>query len=133
MRSDTAIAKLLTPEELELAEKRRELTQLETTLADAELELATLQAELRAFERHYLSTVGRRYAELDEWEAKIAAALAQRDPKNDDLRRRAERARETAEDFCRDLLLLPLLTFQINEIILPPRCSGEQPNCVNPK
>ena len=96
MPSETAISKLLTPEELELDEKRRELAQLETNLADAELELATLKADLRAFERHYLQTVGRRYAELDEWEAKIAAAMAEREPKNDDLRQRAERARETA-------------------------------------
>jgi hypothetical protein len=89
-------SKLLTPEELELDLKKLELSQLETQLADAELELATARADLRAFEQHYLQVVGRRYAELDEWESLIANALAREKPDNDDLRQRAERAQETA-------------------------------------
>lgn len=97
LRQETGLSKLLTPEEIELQQKKIELAQLENQLADAELELATSRAELRAFEQHYLEIVGRRYAELDEWEAKIAAALAAQEPKNEDLQKRAERARETAK------------------------------------
>ena len=45
-------------------------------LAQRELDLLTLQAELNEFESLYLRLVGVKYAELDEIEARIAAAEA---------------------------------------------------------
>ena len=57
-------AQWLNPEDEELARKTATLADLQTQLADRELELASLQADLAHFERRYLQTVGRRYAEL---------------------------------------------------------------------
>lgn len=67
----TDLIQAQTPEEKELARKLAELTVLESDLAQRELDLATLQAELHVFERRYLHIVGVRYAELDEINAKI--------------------------------------------------------------
>ena len=79
------------PEEQELARKREEQAALEAELADRELRAANLRAELGAFERQYLHFVGSRYAELDEWKARIAERLAQEQPGN-------ERAQQAARD-----------------------------------
>lgn len=59
------------PEAQELQRRQAELTDLETRLAERELELATLQAELHAFEHQYLQTVGMRQQELQRIEAQI--------------------------------------------------------------
>jgi hypothetical protein len=72
------IVKRLTPEEEELAAKREELARLEAELADRELALASLKAELAAFEGLYLRRVGALYAELDEWNARLAERRAER-------------------------------------------------------
>ena len=71
-----------TPEERELERKKAELASLEADLVQRELGLATLRAELRAFEARYISTVGILYADLDEIEAKIAEAQARLSPKD---------------------------------------------------
>jgi hypothetical protein len=63
---------LSSPEADELEKKRVELAELESQLADRELELAALRLEFSIFQKDYLRTVGRRYAELDEIEAKLA-------------------------------------------------------------
>lgn len=65
-----------TPEEQELARKEARLADLEATLLDRELELATLQAELDGFDRRYFDEVGCRMVLLDKIEARIARALA---------------------------------------------------------
>jgi len=95
------LATFRSPEEEELAGKRVELEQLQSELADLELELATLRSELIAFERRYMDVAGRRYAELDRLEARIAESTARRDPKDQSARKEAEsaraRARESAE------------------------------------
>jgi hypothetical protein len=56
----------LSPEEQELAQKRKELALLQAELIDRELFLVNLRAELAAFEGRYLREVGVLYAELDE-------------------------------------------------------------------
>ena len=72
------IVRKLTPEEEELAAKREELARLEAELADQELTLASLKAELAAFEGLYLRRVGVLYAELDDWNARLAELHAER-------------------------------------------------------
>ncbi len=62
--------------EAELAAKTRDLAKLQITLADQELFLANLGAELAAFRVRYLREVGVLYAELDDWSAQIAAWLS---------------------------------------------------------
>ena len=69
---EAGIVLQLSPEDEELAAKREELTRLETQLAEQELSLASLKAELASFEGLYLRRVGVLYAELDEWNARIA-------------------------------------------------------------
>lgn len=71
------IVRRLSPEEEELAKKRDELALLQAELADRELYLANLRAELAAFEGRYLRDVGALYADLDEWKAKIAQLIAE--------------------------------------------------------
>ncbi len=73
---ENAIAFTQTPEEQELEKKLAELAALETALAGRELDLATNQAELHAFEREYLRIVGSRYTEIDRLEAQIAEYMA---------------------------------------------------------
>lgn len=73
----TELVRRLSPEEEELAAKREELARLEAQLADQELVLASLKAELAAFEGLYLRRVGVSYAELDEWNARLAELRAE--------------------------------------------------------
>jgi len=67
----------ISPEDQELARKRQELTILQAELTDLEMSLANLRAELGAFEGRYLREVGVLYAELDDWNAKIAEFAAE--------------------------------------------------------
>jgi hypothetical protein len=92
---------LLTPEEEELGRKKATLADLETRLADRELELASLRADLHHFEQRYLRTVGRRYALLDELKAQIAEARARQQPHSPDARDQARQARSQARDSAR--------------------------------
>ena len=74
---NSEIIRHLSPEEQELARRREELAFLQADLTDRELYLANLRAELAAFEGRYLREVGVLYAELDEWNAKIAELIAE--------------------------------------------------------
>ncbi|MGH7889373.1 MAG: molecular chaperone DnaJ [Thermodesulfobacteriota bacterium] len=94
----TDLTQRQTPEERELSKKLSELSALETELAQRELDLATLQAELRAFENLYLRIVGVRYAELDEIEAQIAEALARLNPKDSNAQEQGAEARAQAKE-----------------------------------
>ena len=70
------------PEENELRLKLLELADFEKELVEKELQLTGLRAELAAFERQYMGTVGVLYAELDEIAARIAELIAHRNPSN---------------------------------------------------
>ena len=54
----SALTRAHTPEERELARKQADIDRLSAQLADRELELATLRAELTAFQIRYLRAVG---------------------------------------------------------------------------
>src|SRR5437879_6304503 len=54
----TRITRTAPPEARELEKKKAELASLEARLAERELDLATLQAELHSFEGTYLRIVG---------------------------------------------------------------------------
>lgn len=92
------IAQIVPPEVRELEKKKAELASLEARLAERELDLATLQAELRSFEGMYLRIVGVRLAELDEIEAQIAEAVARNKPKDQEADVRASQARAQAQE-----------------------------------
>lgn len=96
-------ARHLNPEEEELARKRSELTALEAELSERELQRATLQAKLATIEKRYLEVVGRRYAKLDELDARIAEALARQNPKDHAAKGRAEAARTRADESAKSL------------------------------
>jgi hypothetical protein len=90
--------KHLTPEDEELERKKVILAELEARLADQELELAACRADLNHFETHYLQTVGRRYALLDELRARISEARTRQNPQSPEAREQARRARSQARE-----------------------------------
>ncbi len=92
------LARRDTPEERELSQKSEELSNLQVLLAQRELDLTTLQAELHAFERHYFRVVGVRYAELDEVAAQIADLLSRSSPQDQKMHMRAAEARDQANE-----------------------------------
>jgi hypothetical protein len=95
------------PEERELEKKKAELAVLEKSLAQHELDLATLRAQLRDFELRYLEVVGRRFAELDELEAEIAEIAARLRPDAPEIQERARQARSKAEESASTTQLAP--------------------------
>jgi hypothetical protein len=86
------------PEEQELARKLHEQAEIESDLADRELQCASLRAELGAFERQFLHFVGSRYAELDELKARIAERIAQDQPENSNYQIAAQEARAKSNE-----------------------------------
>lgn len=84
-------------QEQEIAARQRELAALESELIDRECYLANLREELSAFEARYIREVGVLYAELDEWNARIAELIAQ-NAGTEDARAAAGEARTTAEE-----------------------------------
>jgi DnaJ-domain-containing protein 1 len=91
------IALRTSPEKEELGRKREELALLQARLAERELFLTNLQGELSAFEGQYLRRIGTLYAELDEWNAKIAERMAEEEG-TDESRSTAAQARRQAEE-----------------------------------
>jgi len=89
---------VLKPEDQELARKLEEQAVLEAELAERELRAANLRAELGAFERRYLHFVGSRYAELDDWQARLAERRAEERPGNERAKQAADEARARAEE-----------------------------------
>lgn len=77
--------------------KQTELKTLTEILAEKELELASLENELRAFELQYIRTVGVLLAKLDQIEEDIAQELFQKHPE-ERFKREYETAQRKAKD-----------------------------------
>jgi hypothetical protein len=75
-----SITRAVTPEQRDLENKKKELRKLEELLAQRELNLATLRAELRAIDLLYIRRVGSLLARLDIVEARIAKVLSGLNP-----------------------------------------------------
>lgn len=76
---DAGIEGSLIRVESEWRDLRAELAALEERLSERERELAAIEAGMREFEAQYLKTVGRKYAELEEIEARMAELTGQID------------------------------------------------------
>ncbi|MBP9227109.1 MAG: J domain-containing protein [Sulfuritalea sp.] len=74
-----------------------ERAQLSRDIADLELELVTVQAEVADFMRDYYQRVGRRMAEHDALQARLAREEAQRTPANPEIRSAAGKKQRQAE------------------------------------
>jgi len=98
LSSHPSLKPVVKPEDRELAGKQAEQAKLEAELADHELRVANLRAELGAFERRYLHFVGSRYAELDEWKARLAERIAKEQPGNERAQQAARDARAIANE-----------------------------------
>jgi hypothetical protein len=86
------------PEEEELDKKRAVLDRLERRLAQRELDLATIQAKLRAFDAVHVRTLGRRYAIIDEIVAQIREAEERLHPTDEKVKNPAREARARAHE-----------------------------------
>jgi hypothetical protein len=81
-----------------LSRKLAQLGDLESELAQRELELATIQAELHSFESRYFRIVGVLLAELDDINAQIAEAESRINPDDEKAKEKATEARDQAND-----------------------------------
>ena len=86
-----------TRDERELDLKKAELTTLKTNLVERELALLTLQQQLSWFRAEYLRTVGKRYAALDDLDARMNVSRAARRPDDTAAREAARRAWNRAD------------------------------------
>lgn len=80
--------------------RESEFEALSRDLAEKELELATLENKLSAFEKRYARTVGILFAEIDELEKEIAKELFRLNPKEEYKQgfQRAERKAKNSQD-----------------------------------
>lgn len=85
------------PEEKELERLEAEHSVLEESIVRAELELETLKVEISQFQHRYYQGPGRLYAELDDWDAKIAMAEAGIHPNDVDAQIKANEAEKKAK------------------------------------
>ena len=99
MQAETELATHVSPEQEHLAGKRRELTLLIAELVQRELFLADLKSELANFEGKYLRKVGVLYAELDEWNAKIAELIAKAEGTSEAQSAAAEARKQADETY----------------------------------
>lgn len=97
MNSSLTVSQI-TPEEIELAKKRRVVERLADRLADAEEKIADLRTELERFEARYAMEVGRLYAEQDEIDAEIAEEELKLVPDDEEIKKKVEELRRAAEE-----------------------------------
>ncbi len=88
----------MTPEEIELAKKRRVVDRLADRLATREEAMADLREDLERFEARYTMEVGRLYAEQDEIDAQIAEEELKLVPDDEEIKKRVEELRRLAEE-----------------------------------
>jgi hypothetical protein len=81
----------------ELAACRREVAKVSEQLADNEVKLATLKADLAKFQYRYFQAIGRKYVELDELRARLARRRAERMPQDEQSAFAARRQRFEAD------------------------------------
>jgi len=86
------------PEEQELIRLEGEQAQLEEEVTSAELALETTKTETAQFQHRYYKTVGRLYVQLDQLDAQIANAQAEKSPDDPVAQARAQAAHERARD-----------------------------------
>ena len=87
-----------TPEDFELAKKRKVLERLKDRLADSEEDLTDLRSELDQFEAQYKMQVSRFYAELDEIDAEIAEEELKLVPDDEEIKKKVAELRRRAEE-----------------------------------
>jgi len=87
-----------TPEDIELAKKRRVVDRLAERLATKEEEMADLREELDRFEARYTMEVGRLYAQQDELDAQIAEEELKLVPDDEEIKNKVEELRRLAEE-----------------------------------
>jgi len=90
----TAILRAQTPDESELARRRRELAAVREVLAVRERELERLRDQLFSFEGRYIRQVGVLYRQLEEWEERVAELLVS----NESPEERAEKLHKAKEE-----------------------------------
>lgn len=91
------VSRIPFPEEGELEGLRADYAALLERAVGLELEVATLEATLAAFEDAYLLRCGALYADLDAADAELARYLSELRPDDEVLRARAETARARVE------------------------------------
>jgi len=99
----------LSPEEIELVDKKKELAILEEELSQRELDSATVNADLLAFERKYFRLVGRLFADLDDLEdieARIAELEANLNPTDKEAQEKAKEALHRSIDSQKSISLI---------------------------
>ena len=84
------------PEEQELQRLENDQGELEEQVATNEFELETLKIELSQFQYRYYQGPGRLYAELDDWDARIAMVEAGKHPDDIEAQIKAKAAQEQA-------------------------------------
>jgi hypothetical protein len=100
----TAITRRRLPEEDELDEKRRDLSELELELSSAEADLADLRSQLDDFRRLFERRLAPLFADLDETKAEILRLRASRQPSQaaweevEDAEQRARDSRSVADE-----------------------------------
>ncbi|MGD9706415.1 MAG: hypothetical protein AB7V07_01930 [Candidatus Delongbacteria bacterium] len=93
-----SVKKTQTPEEYELELKLRELDRFEDVLLTKETDLETLRTELQILEKRYLNSVGRKFAELDKLEKKIADLLVRNKPEKEESANAFEENKDIQND-----------------------------------
>lgn len=93
---EASLIRIPSADETEVRQRRAQLAALESALAQRELELATLKAELRAVDLLYLRKVGMLLMQLDVLDIRINDLLIRFDPDNLAAKKKAQQARRQA-------------------------------------